>query len=93
MIFRVYAMRDSLTGFANPTFEVNDAVALRNFEAAILSSPRSSLFHHSPEDFTLHFLGTFDSDSGELVHFPVTQIASGSAIILNSVRGKESADV
>ena len=38
MKFGVYAIRDSKSGFMTPTFEPNDAVAMRNFTHAVFNS-------------------------------------------------------
>lgn len=37
MIYNIYAMRDELTGFLPPTYDINDAAAMRNFRVAIFS--------------------------------------------------------
>lgn len=61
----VYSIRDSRTGFLHPTFEVNDAVAARNFSHAVQQSD-SVLFTHA-SDFSLFRIGTFEEDTGRLV--------------------------
>lgn len=60
----VYAIRDARTGFLAPTFEVNDAVAARNFHHACMNSD-SLLFSH-PADYSLYRIGSFDSESGRI---------------------------
>lgn len=65
MKFNVYSIRDIKTGFLSPTFEINDAVAVRNFSHAVQQSG-SVLFTHA-SDFQLFHIGTFDSDSGKLM--------------------------
>lgn len=60
----VYAIRDARTGFLQPTFEVNDAVATRNFHHACMNSD-SILFSHA-SDFALYRLASYDPDSGRL---------------------------
>lgn len=63
MIFGVYAIRDAKTGFLSPTCEINDQVAQRNFESAVLNSDHSLFFTH-PDDYSFYRLGSFNSDSG-----------------------------
>lgn len=63
MIFGVYSIRDVKTGFLSPTFEVNDQVAKRNFEYAVLNSEHSLFFTH-PEDYSFYRLGSFNSETG-----------------------------
>ena len=64
MTFNVYAIRDIHTGFLSPTFEINDAVAMRNFSHAVQQS-ESVLFTHA-SDYSLFRVGTFDADTGRL---------------------------
>lgn len=65
MKFNVYAIRDVHTGFLSPTFEINDAVAMRNFSHAVQQS-ESVLFTHA-SDYSLFRVGSFDSDTGRLM--------------------------
>ena len=51
MIYNIYAMRDELTGFLPPTYDINDAAAMRNFRVAILRS--SDSIHYMPSDYSL----------------------------------------
>lgn len=74
MILGVYAMRDVHTGFLTPTVEQNDAVAMRNFQHAILSG--GVLSTHSA-DFALCRLGSYNSDSGELIPQPIVLLQTG----------------
>lgn len=80
MKFNVYAIRDVKTGFLSPTFEVNDAVAMRNFQHAVMNSD-SVLFSHA-KDFDLYKIGTYDSDAGKLlpVELPVV-ICAGADVL------------
>uniref|UniRef100_A0AAU8B2K7 Nonstructural protein n=1 Tax=Dulem virus 139 TaxID=3145616 RepID=A0AAU8B2K7_9VIRU len=80
MNFKVYSIRDVKTGFMSPTFEINDAVAMRNFEHAVQNSG-TVLFTHAG-DFSLFCIGTFDSDSGRLMplELPI-EIMSGASCV------------
>lgn len=80
MKFNVYSIRDSKTGFLSPTFEINDVVAMRNFEHAVVNSD-SVLFTHA-RDFDLFKIGTFDSDTGRLMplELPVNLISGSSCL-------------
>lgn len=61
----IYAIRDVRSGFLQPTFELNDAIATRNFHHACMNSD-SVLFSHAA-DFALYRLGQYDPDSGHIV--------------------------
>uniref|UniRef100_A0AAU8B8G2 Nonstructural protein n=1 Tax=Dulem virus 113 TaxID=3145590 RepID=A0AAU8B8G2_9VIRU len=64
MKFGVYAIRDVHTGFLTPTFEVNDNVAMRNFNHAVNNS--DSVLFTSMKDFDLYRIGEYDSDTGRI---------------------------
>lgn len=62
----VYSVFDRKAAvFARPFVAPNDAMALRSYAAA-LQDPSTEL-HKFPEDFSLHRLGSFDDDTGQLV--------------------------
>lgn len=73
MILGVYSIRDSKTGFLSPTFELNDAVAMRNFRHA--QQGDTILKSHSV-DFSLYKIGRFDTDTGKIeMMFPPEVVA------------------
>lgn len=77
MIFNVYSIRDIHTGFMSPTFEINHAVAMRNFNHAVQNS--DSILFTAAKDFDLYQIGTFDSDTGKLMPLELPlQICKGS---------------
>ncbi|UPW41952.1 nonstructural protein [Dipodfec virus RodF1_59] len=81
MILGVYSMRDALSGFLQPTFEVNDQVAYRNFEHAIMTTP--SIISSHCHDFTLYQIGTFDSETGRITPLESHKlVVDGNAILL-----------
>lgn len=91
MKFGMYSVFDRLSGYSALTMEVNDQVAYRNFEHAVLNGG-TVLFSHA-QDYELHRLGYFDSDSGEIrSHRPET-IAQGSSIVLSSLRKDDSDEI
>lgn len=78
MIYGVYAIRDSKTGFLTPTVDINDQSAARNFEHAALQS--NTLFFSHPADYDLYKIGSFDTDSGLLQAFSAPDfIIAGTA--------------
>lgn len=62
MVYGLYAIRDVKTGFMSPVLEPNSDSAVRNFVHSIGVS--DGILHSFAHDFSLHQLGTFDSDSG-----------------------------
>lgn len=80
MKFGVYSIQDVKTGFMAPTVEINDQVAMRNFQHAIMQS-ESILFTHA-SDFKLYKIGEFDSDTAVLDQVvPLVLIADGGAVL------------
>lgn len=78
MILRMYAMRDRLTGYMSPTVEQNDAVAVRNFRHALVTT--NSILRSSPADFDLCYIADYDSENGMVHPVQVTPIVSGASI-------------
>lgn len=78
----IYSIRDVYTGFLNPTFEVSDAVARRNFEHAVAAAPES-LFTSHPDDYSLYRIGEFDTDTGLLYPLSVPELVIDARSILN----------
>ena len=79
MKFGVYAMKDNLSGFLTPTFEVNDDVAMRNFAYAV--SHKDTLLYAEKKDFDLYKIGEYDSETGHLEPLEsVNMLMQGSAV-------------
>lgn len=84
MILGVYSMQDRFTGFMQPTFELNDAVALRNFEHAVLNT--DSLLNSHCDDYRLTKIGLFNTETGLLEAIsPPEIVADGHAVFLKSL--------
>lgn len=86
MKFGVYCVRDIKSGFQTPTVQVNDAVAVRGFESAVLSSD-SVLFTHA-SDFALYKIGEFDANKGKLIplDLPVELMQASPALRQKEVK-------
>ena len=80
MKFGVYAVRDVKSGFQTPTCQVNDAVAIRGFAAAVMQSD-SVLFTHA-SDFALYKIAEFDADHGKItpLALPLELIQASSCL-------------
>uniref|UniRef100_A0AAU8B7G6 Nonstructural protein n=1 Tax=Dulem virus 106 TaxID=3145583 RepID=A0AAU8B7G6_9VIRU len=83
MNIKVYAIRDICTGYMTPTFEINDAVAIRNFEHAVTSV--DSVLRSHASDFDLFRIGQYDSDTGRMmpVEMPIL-LRSGKDVLLDA---------
>lgn len=82
MIYPVYSIRDSRTGFMSPTLDQNDDAAARNFLFAVKNS--RDVMGGFPDEFSLYRLGAFNTESGvfEPESVPV-HVASGSGAFVS----------
>lgn len=82
---KIYAMRDALTGFMTPVFEVNDQVAIRNFAVAVHSAGSNSALSTHMQHFSLYRIGSYDHASGaitpELPFFLIDAAAAERSIV------------
>lgn len=77
----IYSIRDCKSGFLTPTCEINDEIAVRNFQHAVLSS--ESILQSFSKDFSLFKLASLDTDSGQVVPiWPVVHLAEASDALL-----------
>ncbi len=65
MLKYVYAIRDYKIGYTNLVVEDNEDVAIRSLKQA-LRSP-DTLFHNEPKDFALFRLGTYNTETGDII--------------------------
>lgn len=82
MIVKLYSVLDTKVGyFANPWCDMSDASAIRNFGDAVRdgSNPNNH-WHKHPEDFSLYFVGEFDTDFAELKPSLPKALITASAI-------------
>jgi len=80
MEFKIYAIQDQKSGFLTPTFEPNDAVALRNFNHAVIAT--DGILHTHAQDFRLYNIGIFDSETAEIIpQVPSILIAEGKDML------------
>lgn len=83
MIFRMYSIRDRLTGFMTPVIEQSDPVAMRNFRMACdVHRCDSSVMSFEPSDFSLYHIADFDSSTGVLTPVsPVVLVCSAGSFV------------
>lgn len=75
MIYKIYAVRDALTGFMSLTLEQGDLAAMRSFGNALYMD-RS--FQLSIKDLDLYCLGDYDTDSGLITPCcPIRHVCDG----------------
>lgn len=64
MKINLYAIKDVLNGFAAPVVMPNHESAIRWFDD--MSSSNPTIGNHM-EDFTVHYMGNMDVETGEIV--------------------------
>lgn len=67
MIVYVYSIRDVLNGFAGLFTEVNDESAIRGFKLSLRDASAGNILGFVPTDFYLYCLGTYNTETGEIV--------------------------
>lgn len=88
MILNVYAIRDTKSGYMNPTFELNDAVAMRNFSFACQQT--DSLLFAAAGDFELYQIGRYDTETGIIEDdIPHRFLCSGTDALMTDFNKKE----
>lgn len=89
MIYQLYAIRDTKTGFMTPVCEVNEDAAIRNFYHSVAAS--EGILRTFSKDFDLYKIGLYDADRGVISPVvPILNVASASDAV-NFVH-KESGD-
>lgn len=61
----IFAIRDYKVGYTNLIVEENEDVAIRNLKVA-LRNP-DTLFHNEPKDFALFRLGSYNTETGDII--------------------------
>ena len=76
MIYGMYAIRDTKTGFLPPQCDLNDNSAIRNFEHAC--TDKNSLMYTHGSDYELYKIAEYDTESGNIIECkPNMFLASG----------------
>lgn len=64
MILKMYSIKDELNGYTTPIPFTEEATAKRYFYDQFCGNPT---INNSPKDFSLWYMGTFDSESGTFI--------------------------
>lgn len=80
MKFPVYAVRDALIGYSMPVIRDNDAVASRAFEFDVTRSDSPYKVH--PEHYQLYYIGTYDTDNGDICGDVPRMVVSANDFII-----------
>lgn len=77
MLTNLYTMRDRKSGiYGNPFVSYNDKCAIRDFDAFCNLQQNSYL----ADDMELYKLGTFESDTGEIISYKPEFLKGGELI-------------
>lgn len=84
MLQQIYTVYDKAAdAYLQPFYAVNETVALRSFTAACLDESHN--FHKYAEDFSLHYIGTYD-DSDAHIESERKFITSAEQVLLDASR-------
>ena len=64
MIFKLFSIKDELTGYAPVVPFLSNEEAKRYFKTHLEQTP---LMISNPTDYSLWYIGTFDSESGTII--------------------------
>lgn len=83
MKYNLYGVRDIKSNmFWQPQMDTNDETAKRGFAMMINGSDLRQITGFAPGDFDLYRLGSFDSETGEVVSIkPIEYIINGRAVL------------
>lgn len=76
--YRIYAVKDELTQtFLQPVFVEKEDEIIRIFTYQINNTP---IWKDNASDYSLYYLGTFDSDSGTIIAEIPKKVISGHSV-------------
>lgn len=75
----IYSVRDELSGFLPPALYDNEELAKRDFKYMCVNNEQIKM---SPSDYTLYFLGEFDTDLGTLTQLELPRHVIRASSIL-----------
>lgn len=79
MNLNIYSVRDLKASFGDVMMDVNDAVAMRNFQVAC--SRENTPLHVKGSDFELYRVGSFDTETGVITPEDKTLICVGKDML------------
>lgn len=79
MIKWLYTIEDSTAGeYGQPAPSMNDATATRDFK--MLVNEKGTIMNAKPEDFNIYKIGSYNTETGELIPLKPTKIANGASV-------------
>lgn len=76
----LYAIYDKMTGYMVPTAQQNNEQAIRAFSYDI-NSEEMNMLKANPDDFQLERVGTYDTDTGEVIGQNLEIIATARSVM------------
>ena len=76
MVLNMYALKDEVDQFDAPMLLPNDAAAMRALRNAY--DRPGSIYQTAPQDYTLYFIGQFDTVTGEILPLGLKRVCSCS---------------
>lgn len=82
---RIYSVYDNKSKtFGTPFFQMADAQALRAFTMEVNRAHEQNFIFHNPEDFSLHLLGEFNTDTGVIGTDARTELCSAESRVIKT---------
>lgn len=67
MTYSMYAIKDELNGYTSPIPFISKELAKRYFKDQYMNNPT---LHNNPKDFSLWYMGEFDTTNGKYTMTP-----------------------
>lgn len=81
MITKMFSVFDSKAAFfGNPFYEQREESAIRTFGDAVNDPNPKNMWNAHPEDYSLFYVGEFDSDTGEILPTVPKNLVTASAL-------------
>lgn len=84
-IFVVYDNKSEL--YSSPFFSVRKESAVRDFQRAA-QSPESEIYH-TPADYDLYCLGTYEDETAEIKTFPKREFITNAYVLVKQIEGEQ----
>ena len=81
MKLEIFAIRDNATGmYGTPMFLTTKGQAIRGFSDEVNRQDKDNMLNKHPEDFEMHHLGSFETDTGVINAITPKQVMTAKEV-------------
>lgn len=96
MIYKVFAVKDkAVDSYSSPFTQATIEAGIRMWRDLIMFEQGNNRYKRSPDDYALHYIGTFDDETGEMAPSAPLVIKTANEVIMETTNPQieESANV